>query len=69
MFLNSKFRSLLLLIGPVCLMGAVTVSVAAALLDPQSIHRTEPEPSFVNRAQKGDRLVPVRSEPKETRYV
>jgi hypothetical protein len=65
MVLNRKFRSLLLLVGLVCLMGAITVPVAAELMAPKAIH----EPSFVNRAQKGDRLVPVRSEPRAIRYV
>jgi hypothetical protein len=68
-FLNRKSRSLLLLVGLVGLVGAITVPVAAELIARKGIHETTPEPSFINRVQKGDRLMPVRSEPRETRYV
>ena len=38
MVLIRKFRSLLLLVGLVCLMGAITVPVAAELIAPKGIH-------------------------------
>ena len=69
MFSNSKSRSRLLLAGLVGLMGVITVPVAAELMATRGIHGTTPEPSFVNRAQKSDKLMPVRSEPRTTRYV
>jgi hypothetical protein len=69
MFSNSKTRSKLLLAGLVGLMGVITVPVAAELMAPKGIHETTPEPGFVNRAQKGDRLVPVRFEPRATRHA
>jgi hypothetical protein len=65
MVLNRTFRSLLLLVGLVCLMGAITVPVAAELMVPKGVH----EPSFVNRAQKGDRLMPLRFERRATRSI
>jgi hypothetical protein len=69
MFSNSKSRSLLLLAGLVGLMGVITVPVAAELMAPSGIHETTPEPSFVYRARKGDKLMPVRFEPRATRYA